>query len=352
VSWLTTQQDGTTHVQLAYRGTLSGSEVRLHYGFDGWQDPLAEVKLEEIAPGLFVTEPLALGGHLTLDCALTDGTHWDNNRESDYRLWIGFEPFDAHMHVSGRGSGDLGLRSLHTAMASAGIGSGLVSWIDNTALDRIDWHHTRLAPLVWVRPGDTERDELRDRLAEGYVGLKLHPTVDDYQADTHELDPYLEIAAAFGCPVACHSAPGEADPDHIRRLAERFPTVPIILYHTYLGPSEGRRRAAHHVREQSNLYLETSWCGWREVLRLVEEVGPERIMFGSDASVDGEHHYCRHPPNVEGHETYNEGLIPLVRELGPEAARKVLGDNARRLFGLQLNSAPLTARTPEVLPLR
>ncbi|HZT35019.1 MAG TPA: hypothetical protein VFA15_03795, partial [Nitrososphaera sp.] len=56
--------------------------------------------------------------------------------------------------------------------------------------------------------------------------------------------------------------------------------------------------------------------------------------FGSDASVDGPHHYCRHPPNVEGRETYNEGLVPLVRELGPERARLVLGDNARRLFHL------------------
>jgi predicted TIM-barrel fold metal-dependent hydrolase len=338
VSWLKTDPDDNTRVQLVYHGPLSGPDLRLRYGFDGWQEPIAEVKLEEVEPGILLTDPLPLEGHLTLDCVVTNGTHWDNNRDIDYRLWIGFEAFDAHMHVSGRGSGDLGLRSLHTAMASAGIGSGLVSWIDNTVMDRIDWQPTRLSPLVWVRPGDTEQAEVRDRLAAGYVGLKLHPTVDDYRADDHELDPYLEIAAEVGCPAACHSAPGEADPDHIRRLAERFPTVPIILYHTYLGPSEGRRRAAQHVREQPNLYLETSWCGWREVLQLVEEVGPERIMFGSDASVDGAHHYCRHPPNVEGHETYNEGLIPLVRELGPGAARKVLGDNARRLFGLQLTA--------------
>ena len=126
VSWLKTDQDESTHVQLVYHGPLSGPDLRLRYGFDGWQDPIAEVTLEEIEPGLVATEPLALDGHLTLDCVVTDGRQWDNNRDIDYRLWIGFEPFDAHMHVSGRGSGDLGLRSLHTAMASAGIGSGLV----------------------------------------------------------------------------------------------------------------------------------------------------------------------------------------------------------------------------------
>lgn len=334
ISWLKSGQNGNTQWQVAYRGPLSGPSLRLHYGFDAWQEPVQEVTLEEIEPGCAVSPPLQVKDHIALDCVVTDGRQWDNNQNADYRLWIAFDPLDAHMHVSGRGSGDLGVASLQTAMASAGIGCGIVSWVNNIALDRIDWATTRLFPLVWVRPGETTLDEVRARLAAGFVGLKLHPTVDDYPADTAELDPYVEIAAEFGRPVACHSAPGDADPDHIRRLAERFPQISVIFYHTYLGPSEGRRRAAQHAREQSNLYLETSWCSWQEVARLVEEVGPDRVLFGSDASVDGPHHYCRRPPNVEGQETYNEGLIALVRTLGPQSARQVLGDNARRLFGL------------------
>jgi hypothetical protein len=321
-----------------YQGPLSGPALRLHYGFDGWQEPLHEVKLTPVAPGLALSDPLELEGHLTLDCVVTDGQRWDNNREADYRLWIDFTPLDAHLHVSGRGTGDLGLSSLQTALASAGMGGGIVSWVNNAALDRLEWAQSQLFPLVWVRPGDTTVAEVRERLAAGYRGLKLHPTVDDYRADDPALDPYLEVAATVGCPVACHSAPGEADPDHIRRLAERFPHVPVILYHTYLGPAEGRRRAAQHVREQANLYLETSWCGWREVVQLVAETGGERVLFGSDASVDGPHHYCRRPPNVEGRETYNGGLVALVQALGPQTARQVLGDNARRLFAL--NGAP------------
>jgi len=338
VSWQKTEHNGTVQWQVAYRGRLSGPNLWLHYGFDGWQEPTQDARLEQVEPGLAVSDPLALDEHLSLECVITDSTKWDNNNKADYRLWIGFDPLDSHMHVSGQGGGELGIGSLKMAMASAGISHGIVSWLDNRALDRINWPATGLFPLVWVRPEDTSVSEVRSRLAAGFIGLKLHPTVDDYRADIRELDPYLEIAAEIGCPVACHSAPGDADPDHIRRLAERFPTVPVILYHTYLGPHEGRRRAAQHVREQSNLYLETSWCRWREVVRLVEEAGPDRVLFGSDASVDGPHHYCRHPPNVEGQETYNEGLIPLVRTLGPDAARKVLGDNARRLFGLNGNS--------------
>jgi predicted TIM-barrel fold metal-dependent hydrolase len=71
---------------------------------------------------------------------------------------------------------------------------------------------------------------------------------------------------------------------------------------------------------------------------LVADVGPDRVLFGSDASIDGPAHYCRHPPNVEGRETYNDGLLKLVGGLGPNAARAVMGDNARRLFRLNGNS--------------
>jgi hypothetical protein len=170
-----------------------------------------EVKFEIIEPGLAVTEPLVCTNRLSLDCVVTNGARWDNNLDADYRLWIDFEPLDAHMHVSGRGSGELGIGSLRTAMASAGISAGIVSWINNTALDRIKWLNAGLFPLVWVRPGETPLREVTKRLRNGFIGIKLHPTVDEYRADDDALDPYMEIAAQVGCPVACHSAPGDAD---------------------------------------------------------------------------------------------------------------------------------------------
>lgn len=333
ISYLPNADDSSLR-QIVYRGRLSSPALRLHYGFDGWQGPTYDVQLQQIAPDMAVTEPLDLGEHLSLDCTVTDGRCWDNNYGADYRLWIDFAPLDAHLHVSGNGSGELGLHSLETAMASAGISQGIVSWIDNSTLDRVQWRTRGLFPLVWVRPGETSVNEVRARLGAGFVGLKLHPIVDEYRADDPSLNPYLEVAADYGCPVACHSAPAEADPDHIRRLAERFPMIPVILYHTYLGPQEGRRRAAEHACEQPNLYLETSWCRWQEVTELIESVGAERVLFGSDAAVDGAHHYCRHPPNVEGQETYKEGLVALMQALGPQATRRVMRDNATRLFHL------------------
>jgi len=105
-----------------------------------------------------------------------------------------------------------------------------------------------------LSPGATSVALVRQYLRCGFVDLKLHPTVGNYPADTSLLNPYLELARRQRVPVAIHSAPGTADPDAIRRLAERFPEVPILLYHTYLGPVEGRRRAVKHVHAQPNLY--------------------------------------------------------------------------------------------------
>jgi hypothetical protein len=71
----------------------------------------------------------------------------------------------------------------------------------------------------------------------------------------------------------------------------------------------------------------------------------DRVLFGSDAVIDGHSHYMRDPPNVEGRETYNQGLVSLVRALGPADARKVMTDNTRRAFALNDDSG--IVRWPE-----
>lgn len=356
VLWETVPADGAATRRLLYRGPLRGSHLRLHYAFDGWQGPPREVPLEPVAQGDYLAEIPDSEGHLALDCVVTDGEQWDNNGEADYRLWLTVDPFDAHLHVSGAGdraperptmrvapdlqvSFDEAMRNLEwprlaVALQSAGIAGGLASWLGNPDVARALEVAPGLQGLVWVQPGTTPLDDVERYLASGFVGLKFHPTIDDYRADDATLDPYLDLATRLAVPACIHSAPGDADPDFIRRLAERFPRVPILLYHTYLGPVEGRWRAAQHAREQPNLYLETSWCRAGDILRLTEDAGVEKVIFGSDASIDGVTHFCRQPPNVDGEETYNDGLLRLVRALDPAAAKRVMGDTARHLFGL------------------
>ncbi|GAA3342019.1 hypothetical protein GCM10020358_35510 [Amorphoplanes nipponensis] len=350
LQWLAPAAQRTEHALIRYTGPLArtGAGLVLHLGYDGWS-ARRNVPMERAGDGSWIAE-LRTGGRLVVDCVVRDGSapECDNNDGADYRLWIGLDPVDAHVHVQEPGRGRLGFDSLRTAAYSGGMTHAVVSWTDNDFVDiaaaAVPW----LTRLVWVRPGGPDVDSLRRRLADGAAGLKLHPAYDDYPADAAGLDPYLRVAADAGVPVTVHSGPGPADPDLIRRLAERFPELRFVLYHTYLGPPEGRRRAAKHARDLPNLYLETSWCSSAETQRLIGEVGPDRVLFGSDAATDGPEHFVRRPPNIELSENYNGGLLRLARRLAPDVTRQLLEDNARALFGLprpQYGPAP----TPERL---
>ncbi len=321
---------------VAYRGFLADRpDLHLHHGFDGWDGEAFDTPFRPHSPGLALAEIEGLNGHVVVDVAARAGDEWDNNHGADYRLWISIDPVDSHLHVASGGQERLGLQGLEVALASAGIGRGVVSWQDNHAVDTLVGHDPRFRRLVWVKPHFIHPDEVAARLSGGYVGLKLHPSVDDYPADDPALDVYMQAAADAGATVAVHSGPGLADPARITRLASRFPTVPVVLYHTFLGLPWGRRRAIHHAHDQPNLILETSWCRSREVERMIHVLGPDRVMFGSDATVDGPHHYASR--NVQGVETYKEGMVRIARHLGPDAAHKVLSENAIKLF--RLNSA-------------
>jgi uncharacterized protein (TIGR03086 family) len=341
--WTTPVGERAEAGEVRYRGPLASADepLHLHLGFDGAGPPFLDVPMERAGDDSWTAEVPGPGEHVLLDAAVaTAAQEWDNNGGANYRLWTGLDPVDAHVHVRTRGLDPMGFESLRVALASGGMTHGLVSWQDNRFVDEVTAGVPWLTRLVWVSPGGPGPDEVRRRLAGGAVGLKLHPSYDEYPADTPALDPFLEVAAEAGVPVTVHTAPGPSDPDLIRRLAERFPQVPFVLYHTFLGHPEGRRRAARHAQELPHLHLETSWCRSAEVRLLVDEVGADRVLFGSDAAVDGPAHFVRDPPNVEMVETYNQGLLALARQLPADALRALLEGNTRRLFGLAVPVEP------------
>ena len=306
----------------------------LHAGYDGWREA-RDIPMERIDSGTWRALLGETDGHAALDCVVRQGAEYDNNLGMNYRLWIHLDPVDSHVHARVRKTPEsMSFDALRTAFYSSGMTHALISWRNNTFVDRVAAGIPWLSRLVWVRPGRTREDEVRRRLADGTVGLKLHPAYDGFEADSSLLDPYLLAAGEAGAPVAVHSSPGLADPERTAALARRFPGVPVLLYRTYLGPDEGRLRAAYHAQDVPNLYLETSWCRSSVVEQLIELVGADRVLFGSDAATDGPAHYTRTPPNIEMTETYNDALVTLADRLGPETTRLLVEDNTRRLFHL------------------
>ena len=321
---------------VAYRGYLADAPgVRVRFATDGWRDPVVEAQMEPDGHGAAIAWlGDRIDGGVAVDLSFTDGDRWDNNYGANYRLWVDVEPVDCHLHAADGGLGRLGFQSLGAALRSAGITAGVVSSMGNCLTHELLATTARLNRLVWVRPHNPTLDWAVEMLVDGYVGVKLHPSHDSFMADDMEIDPYLIAVRNSGKAVAVHSAPGHSDPDLIRRLAERFPSVPFVLYHTYLGPPEGRWRAVRHAQELGNLYLETSWCTFDDILQFVDAVGPDRVLFGSDAAVDGPGHYVSTPANVGGNTTYNSILVALAHHWPRDVTEKVLAGNARRLFCL------------------
>lgn len=164
---------------------------------------------------------------------------------------------------------------------------------------------------------------LREYVELGAVGLKLHPRADGGYAvnDRRLVYPILEEARAARCRlVLVHSGghPGSS-PALIADAALDFKELHFIVGHS--GYEAGISEAVAFARRVDNLWLDTAGLEFPFlVTRLVREVGPERVLYGSDAPF---------------------GAFPLeiakVAEhagLTKDEIRAVLGDNLRRLLAL------------------
>lgn len=257
-------------------------------------------------------------------------------------IWRTARAVDAHAHLGTFAGYDLSLRTLLDNMKRHGVRLALVSNIDGAALPgttgdlpeakanevtrAVVEENPGLRGLAWARPGDVgaSAENLRPFLQRhGFVGVKLHPSMNHFAADDASVDPYMKLCAEFHRPVVVHC--DEAAP--IARLARRHPSVPVVLYHSGFGRdhSEAVQVVADSLKAKDcDLYLETAQVDAAAALAMVRKVGATRVVFGTDATYYGAEHYRK----------YTELVSLLARELSPGDFRLVMSGNAERLFGL------------------
>src|SRR5205085_643564 len=140
LEWETPAGARTPSGRVRYRGPLAQADrpLQLHLGFDGAGPPFVVVPLERDDDGTWTGEVAGTDGHVLLDGAIaTEAMDWDNNGGANYRLWVGLDPVDAHVHARTRGLDSMGFDSLRIALASGGMTHGLVSWQDNGFVDEV-----------------------------------------------------------------------------------------------------------------------------------------------------------------------------------------------------------------------
>jgi len=244
---------------------------------------------------------------------------------------------DAHTHV-GVGSPHYG-RSKNFSFSGRFTGTDLLALMDTVGIDRclcfamgtrlsdegirlsidaVQKHPDRLRAFYWANPYDPRSVKGFEQAVKEYglSGLKLHPTSDGWQADDHIVDPLMEKAAELGVPCTIHSHQPGSQPTLVGEMAARWPTVPVIMAHMGMHNYKDAIYVAVH---QPNVILESSVQPWihRIARGIVDRIGPERLMYGSDAPL--------HHPKVE--------MTKIeVSFLTDDQRKMVMGENIRRLL--------------------
>jgi uncharacterized protein len=198
-------------------------------------------------------------------------------------------------------------------------------------------HGDVLIPFASVDPheGADAVDALRDLVAAGARGLKLHPSLQDFAPDDRAHRPLYEAAAALGVPVVFHTGqtgigaglPGgrgiklrHSDPMLIDEVAADHPDLTIVMAHPSVPWQDAALSVATH---KANVHIDLSgWAPGRFPPQLVKAVDGRlrhKVLFGTDYPVIHPDRWLREFAELD----IRDEVRPLVMK-----------DNAVRLLGL------------------
>lgn len=185
-------------------------------------------------------------------------------------------------------------------------------------------HPNRFIGFAYVSPllPDLMVPELERAVDElGFRAIKLYPPYTSYPLNHPAWDPIYAFANERALAVLAHTGSGEAsEPRHLREAARRFSKASFVAGHA--GNFEPYRSQAIKVAQDCpNVYLETcsTFRNPGLIEELVDRVGAERVLFGSDTPLMDPR------PQI--------GKI-ITAAIDNEAKGLILGENARRLLNL------------------
>ncbi len=194
-------------------------------------------------------------------------------------------------------------------------------------------HRGRIFVAAWVKPyGEAVTGELETLIRDNpdiIKAIKLHP----FHSNTSPVDartiPYLELAKKYGLAVVSHTGSSETDdPVHLYEAAQMFPTVPFIMAHMGLGTDNSK--ALDLLGKADNLYGDTAWVPMSTTIEAVKRYGSGKMLFGSDAPIDGVDTYLCNPYGERSiYQDYFHVLPDLIDE---EAYKDLMYRNAIKIL--------------------
>lgn len=201
---------------------------------------------------------------------------------------------------------------------------------NDTIIEAVKKYPDRFIGFSWVSPmlGKRALYEMTRCRDAGLRGVKLYPNGHGYTIDSSIVDPVIHLAEEFNWVVMIHTDFDSkfCNPHLCIRLAKRHTNMNFIFAHMGMN-SDLTPFIADYVMDTPNIYLDTSDTpGLPEfVYKAPMQKMPDRILFGSDAPTLS--------PEVE------LTKVEVAEEyygLTKEEKRKILGENAARLFNLDI----------------
>lgn len=115
-----------------------------------------------------------------------------------------------------------------------------------------------------------------------FKGVKLHTNGYSISPIHPEAQKLFKTANDLKVPVMIHTGAGipNALPSLCIQPAMEYPDIPIILAHTGAGIYTSEAVIAANVCK--NIYLETSWVYSNDTVPIIESIGADRVMMGTD----------------------------------------------------------------------
>ena len=168
------------------------------------------------------------------------------------------------------------------------------------------------------------KGDLEHLLELGLRGVKLHPDIQAFALDSPESFALCRLCSEKNVPILIHTGDKRYDfsnPNRLLPLLNEFPNLTVIGAH--LGGWSVWEEACDKLSDRPNLYVDTSstfpFYSPEKAKELILRWGADRVLFGSD--------YPMWHPEAELN-TF------LSLNLGEEAERKILCENAKKLFSL------------------
>lgn len=192
-------------------------------------------------------------------------------------------------------------------------------------------HSDRLGGMLWINPHDPDwATDVGRAVENGFYGIKTHPVLDHYAVTRAALEDVFACAQEHGWPILTHTDVDGTSMAAVcyEPLIQAYPDVVLILAHLRLG-------AIPLAKRYENVYLDTTYVDPITVEVGVDALGPDQILFGSDAAEGFE--VGHQPGRVRPRRSY-AGLIAGLRERGisDAALEQMLYENARTLFDIQV----------------